>query len=166
MLYGRQDWIPTSLRQKAKAFEEVVVKLENQLGRSATDEEIGGAMQLNSAELNALINQLNACTVVSLDEFVQSPAIQQHSQGPSHLIEEQEMKTILAQAIDKLPEKERIVVSLYYYEEMTLKEISLILHFVRSSYFTIAYKSSFSDARFFSFCENKFTVIYYLEVLW
>jgi len=124
-----QDWIPTSLRQKARAFEETVGKLENQLGRSATDDEIGTSLQLNPAELHALINQLNACTVVSLDEFVlQSAALPQQSSGPSQLTEEQEVKTILTQSIDKLPEKERTVISLYYYEELTLKEISLILH--------------------------------------
>lgn len=123
-----QDWIPTSLRQKARVFEETLGKLENQLGRSATDDEIGTALQLNSAELHTLIKQLNACTIVSLDEFVQSPVLQQQSPGPLQLTEEQEVKNTLARTINKLPEKERTVVSLYYYEELTLKEISLILH--------------------------------------
>ncbi|MBP2640079.1 MAG: polymerase, sigma 28 subunit, FliA/WhiG [Firmicutes bacterium] len=123
-----QDWIPTSLRQKARAFEETLGKLENQLGRSATDDEIGAALYLNPAELRALINQLNACTVISLDEFVQSTVLPHQTPGPLQLTEEQEVKTTLAHSISKLPEKERTVISLYYYEELTLKEISLILH--------------------------------------
>ncbi len=123
-----QDWIPTSLRHKARIFEETLAKLENQLGRSASDDEIADAMQLSSHELRILINQLNACTVISLDEFAQSVTIPQQSSNPSQLAEEQEVRSMLTHSIDKLPEKERTVVSLYYYEEMTLKEISLILH--------------------------------------
>ncbi|MBP1763190.1 MAG: sigD 1 [Firmicutes bacterium] len=123
-----QDWIPTSLRHKARVFEETLAKLENQLGRSASDDEIAVAMQLSAHELRVLVSQLNACTVISLEEFAQSVTIPQQSSNPSQFTEEQEIRAMLARAIDKLPEKERTVVSLYYYEELTLKEISLILH--------------------------------------
>jgi RNA polymerase sigma factor for flagellar operon FliA len=122
-----QDWIPATIRQKARQYEQTVAKLEHALGRSVTDEEIAMAMKIPLNELYKLINQLNTSTLIPLEEFARTETVSQHTPNPSQHIEEQEVKDMLAKSIDKLPEKERLVVSLYYYEGLTLKEISLIL---------------------------------------
>ncbi|MCX7779296.1 MAG: FliA/WhiG family RNA polymerase sigma factor [Negativicutes bacterium] len=122
-----QDWLPSSLRQKAKQYEQVVAQLESRLGRSAEDEEIASALGITTAQLHVLLNQLNASTLVPLDEFVRTETPNSEFINPTQRIEEDEVKEILAEAIDKLPEKERLVLSLYYYEGLTLKEISLIM---------------------------------------
>lgn len=122
-----QDWVPTSLRQKAKQYEQTLAFLENKLGRSATDEEIAQALGITLNDLYTLLNQLNASTIVPLEEFVKSETPSSHQINPSEQIETEDVKNSLAKSIDKLPEKERLVVSLYYYEGLTLKEISLIL---------------------------------------
>ena len=122
-----QDWVPTSVRQKAKQYEQAIAQLENQLGRSATDEEIAMELGISSGELYTLINQLNASTIIPLEDFTKTETSSNHLVNPSEHIEIEEVKQTLAKAIDKLPEKEKIVVSLYYYEGLTLKEISLIL---------------------------------------
>jgi len=122
-----QDWVPTSIRQKAKQYEQAIAVLENQLGRSATDEEIAAALSITCSELYTLITQLNASTIIPLEEFTKTETSSNHLVNPSAHIEVEEVKQALAKAIDKLPEKEKLVVSLYYYDGLTLKEISLIL---------------------------------------
>lgn len=122
-----QDWIPATIRQKAKQYEQTVATLEHALGRSVTDEEIAMAMKIPVNELHKLINHLNISTLIPLEEFARTETVSQHTPNPSQHIEEQEIKDMLAKSIDKLPDKERLVVSLYYYEGLTLKEISLIL---------------------------------------
>lgn len=122
-----QDWVPVSIRQKAKNYEQTLAQLENKLGRSAADEEIAEALGITIAELYTLINQLNVSTVIPLEEFIKTETSSNHLVNPSEQIEIDEIKHGLAKAIDKLPEKEKLVVALYYYEGLTLKEISLIL---------------------------------------
>lgn len=122
-----QDWLPSTLRQKAKQYEQTVAELENTLGRSATDGEIAKALSVSDEQLHALINQLSSSTLVPLDEFIRTESPTSQIISPSQNVEDEEVKSILANAIDKLPEKERLVVSLYYYEELTLKEISVIM---------------------------------------
>jgi RNA polymerase sigma factor for flagellar operon FliA len=122
-----QDWVPTTIRQKAKHYEQTVAGLENRLGRSASDEEIAEALQITVEGLNSLLNQLNAATIIPLEEFTKSETPAAQLISPTHYIEEAEVKATLAKAIDNLPEKERIVISFYYYEGLTLREISVIL---------------------------------------
>lgn len=122
-----QDWVPTTIRQKARQYEKTVAKLENQLGRSATDDEIASALSITTEELYNLLNQLNTTTLMPLEEFAKIETPSNHLINPSQYIEDNEVKQTLAKAIDKLAEKERLVIALYYYEGMTLKEISLIL---------------------------------------
>lgn len=121
-----QDWIPTALRQKAKQYEQALAKLENQLGRSAKDEEIANELELSLEQYYHLLSQLNAMTVIPLEDFAKS-----ESKGgpinPSQALEDEEVKITLGETIDQLPEKERLVLSLYYYDGLTLKEISLIM---------------------------------------
>ena len=122
-----QDWIPVSVRQKARNYTQVLAELEQQLGRSASDEEIAGAMNMSSQEFGHFIGQIQATSIMPLEDYTQSEILPDSAVSPSEHAEIGEVKNTLTQAIDKLPEKERIVVSLYYYEGLTLKEISLVL---------------------------------------
>ena len=123
-----KDWISVSLRQKIRKYEQAVSDLEGKLGHSASDEEIADKLQLSMDELYHLIRQLNVATIIPLDEYIHMESQHAESFDPSEQIEQKELQATLAAAIDKLPDKERMVVSLYYYEELTLKEISVILH--------------------------------------
>lgn len=122
-----QDWIPATVRQKARQYENTVAELEHSLGRSASDEEVAASLGVSVAQLHTLLNTLNGCTLVPLEDFVKTEAPASHAPNPSQFIEDEEVKGTLARAIKRLPEKERLVVTLYYYEGLTLKEISLIL---------------------------------------
>ena len=84
--------------------------------------------EISLDELQILVSQCNAATVIPLEEYLKTDAPEAIDANPADTAEFFEIKDTLARAIDKLPEKERTVVSLYYYEELTLKEISLILH--------------------------------------
>ena len=123
-----KDWIPVTMRQKIRKYEQTVYRLENELGRSATDKEIADALEISLDDLQVLVGQCNAATVIPLEEYLQNDSAETADNNPADAIEMLEIKDMLAKAIDKLAEKERTVISLYYYEELTLKEISLILH--------------------------------------
>ncbi|MBR3498270.1 MAG: FliA/WhiG family RNA polymerase sigma factor [Selenomonadaceae bacterium] len=123
-----KDWVPVSMRQKIRRYEQTVCRLENELGRSATDEELAAALEISVEELQTLVNQCNSATVIPLEDYLKTDTADVADTNPSHSTELFELKDTLAKAIERLPERERIVVSLYYYEEMTLKEISLVLH--------------------------------------
>ena len=123
-----KDWIPVSMRQRIRKYEQTVSQLENELGRSATDKELAAAMGISVEELQTLINQCNAATIIPLEEYLKTDVNEAVDTNPANSTEMFELKDTLAKAIERLPEKERTVVSLYYYEELTLKEISLVLH--------------------------------------
>ena len=111
------------------------IEIENELGHSATDQEVAERLGITTDELNKLLQEVNMSQMISLEDYLE----QNHETGfdplsldrdddqPEARIEIVEMKRILADAIEKLPEKERMVVTLYYYEELTLKEISMIM---------------------------------------
>lgn len=125
-----QDWVPVSVRQKAKKVEALLSNLEQKLSRPPTDAEMAEALGVDVAEYYLLLNDINGYSLCSLDEMAGSVwIIDEHEDAsPSGLLENAEMKTILAGAIDKLPEKERLVIALYYYEGLTLKEIGCTMH--------------------------------------
>lgn len=123
-----KDWIPVSMRQRIRKYEQTVSQLENELGRSATDKELAAAMGISVEELQTLINQCNAATIIPLEEYLKTDVNEAVDTNPANSTELFELKDTLAKAIERLPEKERTVISLYYYEELTLKEISLVLH--------------------------------------
>ena len=122
-----KDWIPVTMRQKIRKYEQTICQLESELGRSATDEEIAEALGITTKELKNLIGQYNSSTIVPLEEYLQTDNIESIDYNPAETAEYRELKETLAKVIDRLPEKERLVVSLYYYDELTLKEIRLIL---------------------------------------
>ena len=123
-----KDWLPVSMRQKIRKYEQTVCRLETEFGRSATDEEVANALEISVDELQVLIGQCNAATVIPLEEYLKTDSAEAVDTNPANAMEFLELKDMLAKAIDKLAEKERTVISLYYYEELTLKEISLVLH--------------------------------------
>ena len=122
-----KDWIPVTMRQKIRKYEQTVYRLETELGRTATDKEIADALDISVDELQTLVSQCNSATVIPLEEYLKTDVSEAVDTNPANSTELFELKETLAKAIDRLPEKERTVVSLYYYEELTLKEISLIL---------------------------------------
>lgn len=122
-----RDWIPVSLRQKIRKYELTVARLEGELGRAATDEEIAMAMEMSVSELQVLVSQLNVATVVPLEDYIRTETARPGAADPSGAFEAKELKATLADAIQNLPEKEQQVISLYYFEELTMKEISLIM---------------------------------------
>ena len=117
-----------SKRQKIRRYEQVVTDLEGRLGRSATDDELAAELKISKKELHELVSQTNVATIMPLEEYVRTESPTSQAVDPEESAEKNELRDTLARAIDQLPEKERTVVSLYYYEELTLKEISLILH--------------------------------------
>ena len=124
-----QDWIPTSIRQKAKQYQNTVQQLEDKLGRSATDREIAQSLSISEEDLHQLLSDIQVATVLPLEDFSQSEdaGLSSNSAFVSDF-EKAETKEVLAQAIDALPEKERLVMSLYYYEGLTLREISIVMN--------------------------------------
>lgn len=123
-----KDWLPTSLRQKIRNYEKTLSRLEGDLGRNATDEEIAEALGIEVEGLQKLVMQMNVATIIPLDDYIRVETAQNTMASPSADIEKKETQDMLAQAIGKLPEKEKQVVSLYYYEELTMREISLVMH--------------------------------------
>jgi RNA polymerase sigma factor FliA len=128
------DWVPRSLRQKNKELEKVYVEIENQLGHSASDKEVAGRLGVSLEEFYKLLSDVSVSTMVSLEDFLEqnyeigfnSTSLSKEDRPESYL-EITEVKDILTDAINKLPEKEKTVITLYYFEELTLKEISSIM---------------------------------------
>lgn len=123
-----KDWLPVTIRQKIRRYEQAVFALENRLGRPATDEELAAELGISEKELQNLESQVSVATVIPLDEYLRTDTPISGEEGPTEQLEKAELRDTLAAAIERLPEKEKKVVALYYYEELTLKEISLILH--------------------------------------
>jgi RNA polymerase sigma factor for flagellar operon FliA len=129
------DWAPRSLRRKSRDLERTYGELEQKLGRPATDEEVSQALGQNLEGFHALLDQLNGLTIGSFDDSFQhddSEAVINYypddgTNNPHVRFEAAELARVLAEAIDALPEKERLVLSLYYYEELTMKEIGGVL---------------------------------------
>ncbi len=130
-----QDWAPRSLRKKGKELERAYFELENQLGHSASDQEVAEKLGITLDDLHKLLQEVNLSQMISLEDYLEQNhetgfdpfSMQRETNLPEQRLEVVELKEILADSIDKLPEKEKTVVTLYYYEELTLKEISLIM---------------------------------------
>jgi RNA polymerase sigma factor for flagellar operon FliA len=131
-----EDWLPASIRQKEKNLVKVIWELEQTLGRTATDEEIAAQLNMDSKELYGLLDKLSCINMVSLDHLFyqeeESVSLLERlsdnpNREPENIISSNEVKKILIEAINKLPEKEKLVIALYYYEGLNLKEISRVL---------------------------------------
>lgn len=137
------DWVPRSVRQKTKEIEEAIVVLEATLGRPATDQEIAESLGISEDELLKTMLKISGTAVLSLNdvwfsgddsdkisigESIESPS----SFNPDSSVEREEIKRVIVQSISELPEKEKKVLILYYYEDLTLKEIGQVLEVTES----------------------------------
>lgn len=130
----KMDWIPRTIRQKQKKIDAAIKEIEAAQKRPATDEEIAESLGISEEDYLSWQSQMKITGVVSLNEFMESgseiPAEQtdQHRfESPEDVIEKDELKQVLQQALELLTEKEKKVILLYYYEDLTLKEISNVL---------------------------------------
>ncbi len=132
------DWAPRLLRKRAREIEKKCKEIEEKNGRMATDDELAKALGISTDELNSIYSDLNSTTFLSLDEVWQNddgnkPISRLQTIEDSlitnqfNYVHQNEVKDILATAIDELPEKEKLVIVLYYYENLTLREIGEIL---------------------------------------
>ncbi len=132
----KMDWIPRTIRQKQKKIDAVIREIEISCGRMATDEEIAEKLGITADEYLDWQSQMKITNIVSLNEFLEQGSEvsneSSHTKStqfdtPEEVLERDELKKILTEALELLTEKERKVIVLYYYEELTLKEISSIL---------------------------------------
>lgn len=130
----KMDWIPRTLRHKQKRMDTAVSELEGSLGRPATDDEVAEHLGIKREEYDSWKSQAQFANMVSLDDYLEQgnegrmdPASITRFEQPETVVEKEELKRMLVEALKTLTEKESKVITLYYYEELTLKEISLIL---------------------------------------
>ena len=133
------DWVPRSVRSKAREIEKVIALLETRLHRAPTDDEIARELGMQDDEFQTTLTQISNTSIVALDELwaisgsdgdtaslidtLEDPK----ARDPSRMLDVTEMKSRLAAAIDALPKREKIVIALYYYENLTLREIGEVL---------------------------------------
>lgn len=128
----KQDWAPSSLRRKIKTISNAYSDLENKLFRQATDKEVAEYLDMDQEELQKTLGKSQMFNVVHFEEMVQGDSawentIKDQTESFEQELENRETIEILGELIDHLPEKEKLVITLYYYEEMTLKEIASVL---------------------------------------
>jgi RNA polymerase sigma factor, FliA/WhiG family/RNA polymerase sigma factor, sigma-70 family len=137
------DWVPRSVRQKTREIEDAIVRLESRLGRTASDTEIAGSLGVSENEFQQTLFKISGTSIMSLNDVwysgddserisigdsIESPA----SLNPDVIVEREEIKRVIVEAINELPEKEKMVLVLYYYEDLTLKEIGQVLNVTES----------------------------------
>lgn len=137
-----QDWVPRSIRDKAKLLDRTMASLENDLGRAATDEEVAKALNITMEEFYDLVNQVRPVSLLSIDEAQTFSNVDKKSilnilegsklNNPYNQLNLKSVKEVIAQAIEELPERQRLVLSLYYYEDLNLKEIGQVLRVTES----------------------------------
>ena len=137
------DWVPRSTRQKATRLEKAYSELEQKLGRAASDAEMMEYLEIEASEFDVLVREARGVALISLDELqsdhdenfernlLEYLADPEHM-NPAQIMNLDQIYKIVADSIDQLPEKERLVISLYYYEELTMKEIGEILSITES----------------------------------
>jgi RNA polymerase sigma factor for flagellar operon FliA len=126
------DWVPRAVRQRARELERVYQDLEVELGRAATGDEVADKMGLTVKELDVLMQKIRGTAVLSLEEFLPNEkgyeiplldTLKDLENDVTSAVEAREIKAALVRAVDELPPQERTVISLYYFEGLTLKEI-------------------------------------------
>lgn len=138
------DWVPRSVRQKSNKIENAFARLEQELGRPAEDEEVAKWLGVEIGEFQDMVSRSAGLAILSLDEVIDFSGegeggrsildtlsgLEEDNPQAKHAFEE--LKHLLAQAIDALPERERLVLSLYYHEEMSMKEIGQVMEITES----------------------------------
>ncbi|GAC1423672.1 MAG: RNA polymerase sigma factor WhiG [Candidatus Velthaea sp.] len=126
------DWVPRAVRQRARELERVYQELEVQLGRAASEDEVAERMGLTLKELDTLMQKIRGTAVLSLEEFLPNEkgyeiplldTLKDLENDVTSAVEAREIKAALVRAVEELPQQERTVISLYYFEGLTLKEI-------------------------------------------
>lgn len=130
----KMDWIPRTIRQKQKKIEMAMREIELQTGREASDDEIAKVIGIEQSELEDWRNKTKVTNIISLDEFLEQGSESSFDSKdksifelPEKKVENDEIKKMLMESLEGLTEKEKKVILLYYYEELTLKEISKVL---------------------------------------
>jgi RNA polymerase sigma factor for flagellar operon FliA len=136
------DWIPRSIRSKTRELEKVIAELEHEKGRPALDEEISQRLNISLEEYFNLLKEVSSVSLLSLDSAIftdegnkgelHNVIEDKEEVEPDEAINRDELKELIIRAIDDLPETERLVIALYYYEELTLKEIGQVLQLSES----------------------------------
>ena len=132
------DWVPRSVRARARDIERAIAELEKQLHRAPTDEEICGKLGLTQEELDGSLTEISRSSIAALDEVWTTSAggdqialidtiEDTQMPDPQAALSQAELREALAEAISDLPEREKLVITLYYYEELTLREIGEVL---------------------------------------
>ena len=132
------DWVPRSVRAKSRSLERAYAKLESRDGRAPTDEELAAELGVTPEQLHQTVSQISVAGVAALDEILSiggergesltlGDTIADSSGGPMGEFEVAELRQMLGQAINGMPEREKIVLTLYYYESLTLSEIGRVL---------------------------------------
>ena len=133
-----QDWLPRSVRDKATMVRDTYISLEQKLNRPPRSDEIAAVLKINPAEWDKLLAEISFGTFLSLEEYNQKSEDNSREDrnqqikdtkfnDPLNDLETQEEKTLLANAISELPKRERLVITMYYYEDLMLKEISQLI---------------------------------------
>jgi len=135
----KMDWIPRTIRQKQKRIDSAVKEIESDKGRNATDEEVATNLGISDDEFSDWQSQMKITNVISLNEYLEQGSeiangvnASRQFAAPEDVVAQSELKEMLQQSLELLTEKERKVVLLYYYEELTLKEISNVLEISES----------------------------------
>ena len=131
----KMDWIPRTVRQRQKKIDQAIKDIEGETGKTASDTDIALKLGISEDEYAEWQAQMAVTNVVSLNEFqdagteapIKDSVVQDRIMGPEEVVEKDELKKMLAESLELLTDKERKVILLYYYEELTLKEISNVL---------------------------------------
>jgi len=131
------DWVPRSVRSKARNLEQAIAKLEFKNRRAPTDEEVADELGITEDQFRATLSQISLAGVAALDEMLAGgepgdsitlgDTIADPTDGPMGVFEAKEMREALADSIRRMPERERLVLTLYYFEGLTLAEIGRVL---------------------------------------
>ncbi|MBE7414837.1 MAG: FliA/WhiG family RNA polymerase sigma factor [Deltaproteobacteria bacterium] len=135
------DWMTRSMRDKSNQLEKAYDQIERKTGRPAETEEVARFLEISTDELNSMLSQVSAVSVLNLEDLGLS-----HDEGmnilecikdpdgtdPMQLIKLEQIKKKVAEAVETLPDKEKLIISLYYYDELTLKEIGKVLDITES----------------------------------
>lgn len=131
------DWIPRSLRKKSKDIQNGMIKLENKLGRTPSNVELSQHLNISLKELESALSDISNFNMTSLEDLLANKGEynidkDRVNNTPEQIFEKREIKEILSSIVDVLPEQEKTVVSLYYYEELTYKEVGYIMELSES----------------------------------
>lgn len=128
----RNDWVPRGVRKRAWDIENTANRLVIELGRQPTDEELASKLGIEVTSLNKSMSDVEKCNILSFEELIQDTVVIENefadSKTPEGSLQDKELLEMLANTIKAMPERERLVITLYYYEELTLKEISNVMN--------------------------------------